>query len=97
MDTKQEIVTEASTQAATEAAAQATIPCSLHDLPMYGECFWSLNNRGEYSLRAPECNGCGINCKEQNALQQQLLAEFYKMREGEKRQDIKVSPFAKFD
>ena len=79
---------------ATKAAAQATIPCSLHDLPMYGECFWSLNNRGEYSPRAPECNNLGLHCKEQNELQQQLLAEFYKMHEGEKPQDIAVSPFA---
>ena len=72
---KQEIATEASTQAATKAAAQATIPCSLHDLPMYGECFWSLNNRGEYSPRAPDCNECGINCKEKKKLQQILLVK----------------------
>jgi len=78
MDTKQEIAVEECAQADTKAAAQAKLLCRLHDIPMYGECYWSLNNRGEYSPKAPNCNGYGINCKAQNAIQQQLLSEFYR-------------------
>ena len=100
---KQEIATEASTQAATKAAEQtatkastkAATRCPLHDPPVNGGPKRSMNQNGMYTgFDVPDCNNLGLECKEQNELQQQLLAEFYKIHEGEKRQDIAVSPFA---